>query len=116
MPARCTTLSDCLAHDGEHIAVVGTYRFHPDLPGIDYSGAPRAVRIELEDGLGPFLDPFWSRRAIRSPAEIERHLGRRVRVLGRFHAVMPRNPADPEMASAMGGPCIEVMSLDAAEA
>jgi hypothetical protein len=110
----CTTTAECDARDGERIAVVGRYCFYPDLPGFDYSDTPRAVRIELADGLGPFLDPYWSQRAIRPQAEIDRHLGRRVRVVGLYHRDMPRNPDDPPQASAMGGPCIEVESIEAA--
>ena len=94
--------------------MVGRYRHHPDLPGFDYSDTPRAVCIELADGPGPFLDPFWSSRALRPQAEIDRHLGRRVRVVGRYHRFMPRNPDDPPQASAMGGACIEVESIEAA--
>ena len=108
----CTTLAECNARDGTRIAVVGVYRHYPDVPGVDYSEAPRAVRIDLEDGLGPFLDPFWSPRAIRPRSEIEQHLGQRVRVTGVYHKDMPRNPDDPPQASAMGGPCIEVDALE----
>ncbi|HEU0016097.1 MAG TPA: hypothetical protein VFQ45_20635 [Longimicrobium sp.] len=111
----CRTASECDARDGQRIAVVGRYRFYPDLPGFDYSEAPRAVRIELADGLGPFLDPFWSPRAIRPRAEIDRYLGREVRVVGLYHRDMPRNPDDPPYASAMGGPCIEVESIEPAD-
>jgi len=115
-PPICTTLAECNARDGARIAVVGVYRLSPDLPGIDYSEAPRAVRIELDDGLGPFLDPFWSKRAIRPQSEIDQHLGRRVRVIGVYHKDMPRNPDDPPHASAMGGPCIEVEAICASRA
>src|SRR5262245_37193124 len=48
----CTTLAECNARDGARIAVVGVYLHYPDLPGFDYSEAPRAVRIQLEDALG----------------------------------------------------------------
>jgi len=114
-PPICTTLADCNARDGVRIAVVGVYRHYPDLPGFDYSEAPRAVRIELDDGLGPFLDPFWSKRALRPQSEIDQHLGRRVRVTGLYHKNMPRNPDDPPYASAMGGPCIEVETIELAD-
>lgn len=113
-PPICTTLADCDARDGDRIAVIGVYRHDPDLPGFDYSAAPRAVRIELDDGLGPFLEPFWSQRAIRPRAEIAQHLGKRVRVTGLYHKDMPRNPDDPPYASAMGGPCIEVEAIEPA--
>jgi hypothetical protein len=111
----CTSVAACDARDGERITVTGVYRHYPDMPGIDYSASPRAVRLTLDDGLGPFLDPFWSQRAIRSEAEIARHLGKRVRVTGRYHRTMPRNPDDPPQASAMGGPCIEVETIEAAD-
>src|SRR6476619_2333174 len=107
----CRTPADCDARDCGLIAVVGVYRHYPDLPGFDYSEAPRAVRIELDDGLGPFLDPFWSARAIRPQSEIDQYLGKRVRVIGLYHEKMPPNPADPPYASAMGGPCIEVETI-----
>jgi hypothetical protein len=107
-PPMCTTTAECNARDGTTIAVVGVYRLYPDVPGIDYSASPRAVRIELEDGPGPFLEPFWSKGAIRPQWEIQQYLGRRVEVTGRYHKEMPRNPDDPPRASAMGGPCIEV--------
>ena len=94
-PPICTTLADCNARDGARIAVIGVYRHYPDLPGFDYSAAPRAVRIDFDDGFGPFLDPFWSPRAIRPRSEIAQHLGQRVRVTGLYHKDMPRNPDDP---------------------
>jgi len=112
MPTVCITLADCDAHDNASIAVIGVYRHYPDLTGVDYFDAPRAVRIELEDGLGPFLDPYWSRNAIRPQSEIDQHLGKRVRVIGLYHKDMPSNPDDPSYASAMGGPCIEVESIE----
>ena len=113
-PPICTTLAGCNARDGARITVVGVYRYHPDLPGIDYSQAPRAVRLVLDDGIGPFLDPFWSDRAVRPQSEIDACLGKRVRVTGRYHKDMPQNPDDPDFASAMGGPCIEVETVDLA--
>jgi hypothetical protein len=110
----CTTLADCDARDGLRIAIVGVYRFYPDLAGFDYSKAPRAVRIELNDGLGPFLEPFWSKRAIRPQSEIHRFLHKRVCVVGYYHKNMPPNRDDPSFASGMGGPCIEVETIDPA--
>lgn len=114
IPPVCTTLADCNAHDSTRIAVVGVYRHYPDLPGVDYSEAPRAVRIELKDGLGPFLDPYWSQLAIRPQSEIDQHLDKCVRVIGLYHKNMPHNSDDPPYSSAMGGPCIEVESLEPA--
>lgn len=110
----CGTIVDCDAKDGARVVVVGTYRLYPDQTGVDYSAAPRAVRLELGDGLGPFLDPFWSSRALRPASEIEQFLGKRVRVTGVYHKTMPKNPDDPPQASAMGGPCLEVERVEAA--
>ena len=110
--ATCTTVSSCRASDGSRVAVVGVYRFFPESPAA--AASPRAVRIELDDGPGPFLDPYWSERAIRPPDEVQAHLGKRVRVVGVYRSVMPRNPTDPPQASAMGGPCIEVETIELA--
>jgi hypothetical protein len=102
----CTTVAACAANDGKSVTVVGTYRLYPDLPGFDYTGIPRAVQIALDDGPGPFLEPYWNQAAIRPDAEVTRYLGKKVRVTGRYYRVQPRNPDDPPQASAMGGPCI----------
>lgn len=102
----CTTLAACNAHDGKHVAVVGTYRLFPDQAGVDYTGVPRAVRLALDDGIGPFLEPYWHKQAVRPEAEVATYLGKKVRVTGRYHRVQPRNPDDPPQASAMGGPCV----------
>jgi hypothetical protein len=113
-PALCTTRTECAARDGARVTVVGVYRASPDPEAVVASDAPRAARLELEDGLGPFLEPYWSEHAVRSPAEIDRYLGRRVRVVGTYHGEMPKHPTDPPYASAMGGPCVEVESLELA--
>lgn len=102
----CTTVAACDANDSKQVAVVGIYRQFPDQPGIDYSGVPRAVRIALDDGLGPFLEPYWHKQAVRPEAEVSKYLGKKVRVTGRYFREQPRNPDDPPHASAMGGPCI----------
>jgi hypothetical protein len=103
---RCRTVVECDAHDGDEIEVVGTYRFFPDQPGVDYTGVPRAVRVELDGGAGPLLEPYWHPDAVRSASETERFLGREVRVRGRYLTQQPRNPDDPPQASALGGSCI----------
>ena len=102
----CSTIATCDANDGKTVVVVGTYRLFPDQPGIDYTGVPRTVRIALDDGLGPFLEPYWHKEAIRPSAEVSQYLGKKVRVMGRYYREQPRNPDDPPHASAMGGPCI----------
>lgn len=102
----CSTSAACDANDGKTVAVVGTYRLFPDQPGVDYTGVPRAVRIALDDGPGPFLEPYWHKEAIRPDAEVTRYQGKKVRVTGRYYRTQPRNPDDPPHASAMGGPCL----------
>jgi hypothetical protein len=106
-------VADCNARDGARVTVIGVYRYEAMGPRFE-PDVPHAVRVELDDGVGPFLDPYWSKRAVRAPAEIERYLGKRVAVTGRYHKDMPRNPDDPPYASAMGGPCVEVESIEPA--
>ena len=102
----CNTVAACDAHDGKRVIVVGTYRQFPDQPGVDYTGVPRAVRIVLDDGPGPILEPYWHKEAVRTDAEIKKYLGKKVRVTGVYLRQQPRNPDDPPYASAMGGSCI----------
>ncbi len=112
----CTTSAACNANDGKRITVVGVYGMFPDQPGVDYTDVPRAVRITLDDGIGPFLEPYWHKDAVRPNDETGKYLGKRVRVTGRYHHQQPRNPDDPPYASAMGGPCIHpVEKLEPAE-
>ncbi|MBK6515867.1 MAG: hypothetical protein IPM79_33630 [Polyangiaceae bacterium] len=110
----CTTVASCAAQDGTRVAVVGIYRVFPSYEAVAVADVPRAARLELEDGDGPDLDPYWSERARRSQAEIDRYLGQRVRVIGTYRKDMPKHPTDPPYASAMGGPCVEVESLELA--
>ena len=107
----CITVAACDAHDGNRVVVVGIYRQFPDHPGVDYTGVPRAVRLELEDGNGPILEPYWHKEAVRSDAEVKRYLGKKVRVTGKYHREQPRNPDDPPYASAMGGSCIHPVEV-----
>lgn len=112
----CTAIATCDAHDGQDVTVVGVYGLFPDQPGIDYTGVPRAVRITVDDGVGPFLAPYWHKDAIRPADEVGRFQGKRVRVTGRYHRVQPRNPDDPPHASAMGGPCVHpIESIELAD-
>jgi hypothetical protein len=105
-PPICATVAACDANDGKQVIVAGVYGLYPDVPGVDYTGVPRAVRITLADGTGPLLEPYWSKEAIRPAAEVATYQGRKVLVTGRYLREQPRNPDDPPYASAMGGPCI----------
>ena len=102
----CTTIAACNANDGKRIAVIGIYGMFPDQLGIDYTNIPRAVRITLDDGIGPFLEPYWHNDALRPEDESSKYLGKRVRVTGRYYRQQPKNPDDPPYASTIGGPCI----------
>lgn len=112
----CTSLATCGAHDGADVTVVGVYGLFPDQPGVDYTGVPRAVRITVDDGVGPYLEPYWHKQAVRAADEVDRFQGKRVRVTGRYYREQPRNPDDPPHASAVGGPCLHpVASIELAE-
>jgi hypothetical protein len=112
----CTTIAACNANDGNRITLVSVYGLFPDQAGVDYTGVPRAVRITLDDGIGPFLEPYWHKDAVRPDGETSKYLGKRVRVTGRYYRQQPRNPNDPPHASAMGGPCVHpVEAVELAE-
>lgn len=107
-------MAECLEHDGERIDVVGVYTVVDASPARKQDLSARVVRLTLEDEPGPFLEPYWSERALRTSEEIARFDGRLVHVRGTFHSVQP-SPSDPRAAS-MGGPCLEeVESVEHAE-
>ena len=112
--AHCTTLADCLTHDGERIEVLGVYTLadvFPSQKGND--DIPRPVRLMLGEERGPFLEPYWDPKAIRSPEEIARCQGKRVRVRGTFHSLQPPNP--DSRAASMGGSCLSSVEVNLAE-
>jgi hypothetical protein len=107
----CRTIAECLRHDGERIDVVGVYTVVDVSPVRKQDLEARVVRLTLEGEPGPFLEPYWSARAARSPEEISRFQGRSVRVRGTFHGVQPAPP--DARASTFGGSCLEnVESLE----
>jgi hypothetical protein len=108
----CSSNAACAERDGERVTVEGVYRQFPPQTGADSPDIPRGARLELADGMGPYLDLFWSKKAARSKDEVVRYLGKRVRVTGVYRKTMPRNPSDPPMASAIGDPCIEVDRIE----
>ena len=101
----CTTLAECLTHDGERVEVVGVYTVADVFPSQKRdSELPRPVQLMLDGEPGPFLEPYWHAQAVRSPEEMARYRGKRVRVRGTFRRRQPPNP-DPRAAS-MGGACL----------
>lgn len=114
----CSTMEECRRHDGQRVAVVGTYTPHDPYPShAKGTDLPVLARIALEDTEeGPFLGAFHDPAAARSEEERERLAGRTVRAVGVFHSVQPRDPeADPRSAS-FGGPCLQpVEAVEALE-
>jgi hypothetical protein len=110
----CLTLSECSAHDGKRVAIVGVYT--PFLIGPPKSrgeGSP-PIRIAVADDEGPLLAPFWHEKGVRPKEEIDRYSGKRVRVVGIFHKNSPP-PPDSRMAT-VGGPCFHPLeSIELAE-
>lgn len=101
----CTTLVQCVAHNGQRVHVVGIYTIYNVMPKRkldDDEISP--VRIALDDEMGPFLAAYWHADAARSAEEKARYKGRRVRVTGTFNEAMPPYP-DSRMAQ-LAGPCI----------
>lgn len=104
-PPTCATLAECVARDGQRVVVVGVYTPFSPMPNRKRDDdTPIPVRIALGDGNGPLLEPYWHKDAARSAAEVARHTGKKVRVIGTFHRQSPP-PPDPEAAT-MGGPCL----------
>ena len=108
----CSTLEACRRHDGRRVAVVGTYTPHDPYPAHAKGDLPVLARIALDDTEeGPFLGAFHDPAAARSEEERERLAGRRVRAVGVFHSVQPKDPgADPRAAS-FGGPCLQPVEV-----
>jgi hypothetical protein len=105
----CTTLAECLAHDGARVTVVGVYTVWDPLPFRADNMAPAQQVILALDGDedGPYLGAWGRPEHLRELAEIARLAGRRVRVTGTFHATMPPHPTDPPQAASLAGPCVD---------
>lgn len=115
-PPTCATLADCRRHDGERIAAVGVYTVHDPFPTRKRDASlPLLARLAMEDDAeGPFLEPFWHPSAARPADERDRLAGRRVRVVGTFHAEQPGRPGAAEAEASFGGPCIHPVESVAA--
>lgn len=104
---QCGLLSECRNYDGQQIQVTGIYSYYQvtrsknleeEKPGLAY--------LEMPDGIGPFLNPFWHREAVRTKEEIKFCKGKLVKVTGVFYGKQPPNPQNPPGATEMGGSCI----------
>jgi hypothetical protein len=104
----CTTLTDCLSHDGERVQVVATYTVWDPLPVRAANQSPaRQVMLRFSpDQDGPFLDAWGYPGHMRPLDEIARFGGKKVRVTGTFLRKMPPHPVDPPEAASLDGPCI----------
>jgi hypothetical protein len=84
---------DIAAADGRAVEVVGVYRGIPvptKGPRRDDDTRPKEYAIIMLDGGGSvYLEPFATRAAIRSEEERSRFDGRKVRVTGTLHKIMP---------------------------
>lgn len=101
----CTTMAQCSAHNDQRVEVVGVYTVADVFPGHKQdSDSPRPVRLMLGGEAGPFLEPYWHAEAVRSPEELARYRGKRVRVRGTFRRQQPPNP--DSRAASMGGACL----------
>ena len=113
----CTTLAECLEHDGERVQALGVYTLYDPFPGRK-QGPERTLLVYLQTGEaehGPFLEPFWHPDAIRTAEERQQYADEQVKVVGVFYAQQPRQPGEPAEAVSFGGPCIHpVESIDAA--
>jgi hypothetical protein len=108
-PVLCRTVTDCDRLDGKRVQVIGIYRALPHPKGaVRGELEPVMARVDLDGRAGPYLEPFWNKRAARDADEMRKSDGKRVRVTGTYHSLQPRNPADPPNveAQAMGGACV----------
>lgn len=91
----CESAPDLEAHDGETVAVVGTYS------QVDMNAHPRRgpvyrghVGVELADGTLVYLGPTWSDDSQRPEDEIERLEDKHVRAIGALQEEMPDPPQE----------------------
>ncbi|WP_224370951.1 hypothetical protein [Hyalangium versicolor] len=97
-------MQDVQRLSGRRVRVVGTYhqvdmRMKPKPPA-QYRGH---AAVRLGDGTDILLEPGWSKAAIRSQAERERHDGKHVEIIGVLHE---QSPAPPEPAAYVVGPAL----------
>jgi hypothetical protein len=98
------SVSQLVRHSGMPATVVGTY--HQVDTRMKRHSSPKYVghaAIRLDDGTDVYLEPIWSKSALRGARERRRFDGRRVAVTGVPLARMPE-PAEP--VAHLVGPCI----------
>ena len=91
------TQQDIERLDGEHAVVIGRYcAVERPIKGIVKKPRPKDhALLELEDGADVFLEPFDSPASQRPTSELSQFDGKRVRVTGIAHKVMPAKGASP---------------------
>jgi len=104
----CTTLSECNAHDGERVHVVGVYTVWDPLPqrARDHPPAQQVMLIFRSGEDGPYLEAWGHEGHLRPLEEIARYEAKNVRITGTFLRRMPSHPTDPPEAASLDGPCI----------
>jgi hypothetical protein len=101
--ARCLTLPEFEAHDGERVLVVGAYRAIAVRQRARPDAEADHACVRLHDGSEILLEPNWSEAARRSREERSRFDARQVEVDGVAHAKSPR---PPQPIAYVIGPCL----------
>jgi len=105
------TRADLDRANGQSRFVLGLYRAIPrPTKGIGSRSVPtdRAI-VELEDGVNVYLEGLDSPKSRRQPQELRRFDGKRVRVFGIVHSIMPSR------GQGLLAPCISDVSEIAEE-
>src|SRR5215471_10164271 len=77
--------------DGKRLITIGRYCSVPrPIKGVVSKNVPKdRALLELEDGIEVYLEPLDSPKSKRPRKELQQFDGKRVRVLGEVHAIMP---------------------------
>lgn len=106
--ATCATLAECKQREGQRIQIAGEYVVWDPLPSRAKDQPPaQQVVVRFADGSeGPYLGAWGEPDHMRPLDEIAKLKGKRVRVVGTFRSVMPKNASSPPHAASFDGPCI----------
>lgn len=104
----CTTLAECMAHNGERVQIIAIYTVWDPLPERAWNHPP-AQQVLLMFGReeeGVYIEAWGHKGHMRPLDEIVRYSGKKVRVTGKFLRDMPPHPVDPPDATSLSGACI----------